>query len=73
MSGAGPVQSPTGPAAYLEFWRAHPAVGPLVAADEGGLVESYLLHDLTPADDGSGEWISNSVLAATRDQGRAAA
>ena len=33
-------------AAYLDFWRAHPALGPLFAGTTAGALQAYLLHDL---------------------------
>lgn len=56
--------------AYLEFWRQHPAVGPALASPAGADVAAYLLADLIPADDGSGEWISSCILEAIRADGR---
>ena len=37
------------PAAYLDFWTPHPAVGPLLSGPFGAEVERYVLHDLVPA------------------------
>ncbi len=39
-------------AAYLDFWRPHPAVGPALSGRHGAQVERYLLHDLVPGQDG---------------------
>lgn len=55
---------------YLDFWRQHPAVGPLLASPAGGAVTAYLLGDLVPAGDGSDEWVSSCVLDAIRADGR---
>lgn len=32
--------------AYLAYWRAHPALGPLLASPEGHYLSDYLVHDL---------------------------
>lgn len=54
--------------AYLEFWRQHPAVAPLLAGPHGPGVTAYLLHDLV--DDGQGQKMSSCVLDAIRGDGR---
>ncbi len=38
--------------AYLDFWRPHPAMGPILSGKHAAEAEQYLLHDLVPADDG---------------------
>lgn len=55
---------------YLDFWRQHPAVGPLLASPAEPAVTDYLLGDLVPAGDDSDEWVSSCVLAAIRADGR---
>lgn len=56
--------------AYLQFWQQHPAVGPALNSPAGADVAAYLLADLVPAQDGSGEWISSCILEAIRADGR---
>jgi len=38
------------PESYLDFWSAHPALGPAMLRPEGAAVRRYLLHDLVRAD-----------------------
>jgi len=57
------------PEAYVQFWQAHPALGPSLAGPQGPEVRRYLLHDLVPADDGTGEWVSSCRLEAVRADG----
>jgi pimeloyl-ACP methyl ester carboxylesterase len=54
--------------AYLDFWRDHPAIGPLLRGPRGPEVRRYLLHDLVPAPGGPG-WVSSCVLDAVRADG----
>lgn len=55
-----------GDAEYLDFWRAHPAIGPGFDAPWRGRLERYLLHDLVgPA----GSRQSSCVLDAVRADG----
>ena len=58
-----------GPEAYVDFWREHPAVGTALSGRQGLEVRRYLLHDLVPADDGTGEWVSSCLLEAVRADG----
>ena len=58
-----------GPEAYVNFWREHPAVGPALSGQQGPEVRRYLLHDLVPAADGTGEWVSSCRLEAVRADG----
>ena len=51
------------PAAYLDYWRAHPAIGPLLDGPSGSYLVAYLLHDLTGP---PGEMRSSSSLAGVR-------
>jgi hypothetical protein len=49
--------------AYLQYWRSHPALGPLLDGPSGGYLTAYLLHDLSgPA----GAMRSTSSLACVR-------
>jgi pimeloyl-ACP methyl ester carboxylesterase len=57
------------PGAYVEFWLAHPAVGPALTGPQGPEVRRYLLHDLVPADDDAGEWVSSCRVEAVRADG----
>ncbi len=59
-----------GPEGYLDFWRPHPAVGPALESPAGADVTAYVLTDLVPAGDGTGEWVSSCVLDAIRADGR---
>ncbi|GAB94744.1 pimeloyl-ACP methyl ester carboxylesterase [Kineosphaera limosa] len=56
--------------AYLDFWRQHPAVAPLLAGPHADAVTAYLLHDLIDAPDGSGQKVSSCVVDAIRADGR---
>lgn len=56
--------------AYLDFWRQHPAVAPLLDGPDAVDVRSYLLHDLVDAEDASGRKMSSCVLEAIRADGR---
>jgi pimeloyl-ACP methyl ester carboxylesterase len=53
-------------AAYLGFWRDHPALGPLFDGPAGGALQAYLLHDLIPRGD---DLVSTCVLDAVRADG----
>lgn len=51
--------------AYLDFWRAHPAVGEEWSAD----LEAYLRYDLVPAEDGAfRSRVSEDAVRADSDQ-----
>lgn len=52
---------------HLEFWRQHPAVGPLFGTDTEPDLVAYLDHDLHP--DGEGAFRSSCSLAAVRADG----
>ncbi len=56
------------PAAYLQFWSAHPALGPILDGPAGEAARGYIEHDLVddPAD---GQWRSTCVLEAVRADG----
>lgn len=53
-------------AAYLDFWRKHPAIGPGLDAPYGDLLTAYLRHDLVGR---NGERRSSCVLEAVRADG----
>lgn len=53
---------------YLAFWDAHPALGPVLRGPAGDAARAYVLHDLVPAEDGSG-WRSSCVLEAVKADG----
>lgn len=55
------------PAAYVEFWSEHPAIGPALRGPAGDAVRAYLEHDLVPAREG--QWRSSCVLEAVRADG----
>lgn len=55
------------PDAYLEFWRAHPALGPALDGPRGPDVRRYVLHDLVETEEG--DWVSSCVLDAIRADG----
>lgn len=55
--------------AYLDFWRAHPALGPALRGPAGETVRRYVLHDLVPASDAAGSLMSSCVLEAVRADG----
>jgi pimeloyl-ACP methyl ester carboxylesterase len=57
----------TGPDAYLDFWRAHPALGPALGGPQSPEVRQYVLHDLIQTD--LGDWVSSCVLEAIRADG----
>lgn len=54
------------PAAYVEFWSEHPALGPALRGPAGDALRAYLEHDLVPAD---GQWRSSCVIEAVRADG----
>lgn len=56
--------------AYLAYWEAHPAVGPLLAGPAGETTRRYILHDLIPAQDGD-DFVSSCILEAVREDGGA--
>ncbi len=58
-----------GPAEYLEFWAAHPSLGPALRGDSGEAVRQYLAHDLVEDEEQSGTWRSTCVLDAVRADG----
>lgn len=53
-------------AAYLDFWREHPAIGPGLTTPYGELLTAYLRHDLVGHD---GDRRSSCVLDAVRADG----
>lgn len=55
------------PEAYVDFWRDHPAVGPLLAGPHAAQVEAYLTHDLVRGDDDA--WRSSCVPDVIRADG----
>jgi pimeloyl-ACP methyl ester carboxylesterase len=55
------------PAAYVEFWSEHPAIGPALRGPAGDAVRAYLEHDLVATDDG--QWRSSCVIDAVRADG----
>lgn len=55
--------------AYLDFWQAHPALGPALRGEAGDAVRRYVLHDLVPADDAPDQLKSSCVLDAVRADG----
>lgn len=58
--------------AYLEFWQAHPALGPTLRGEAGEAVRRYVLHDLVEADgadEAPGALKSSCVLEAVRADG----
>ncbi|MDN5794516.1 MAG: alpha/beta hydrolase [Intrasporangium sp.] len=56
-----------GPAAYVQFWSEHPAVGPALRGTAGDAVRAYLEHDLVPTEDDG--WRSSCVLDVIRADG----
>lgn len=57
-------------AAHLGFWRQHPALGALLAGGPvADAVRRYLDHDLVPAPDVPGQWMSSCFLEAVRADG----
>lgn len=59
-----------GPAAYLEFFADHPALGPLLAGPDASIVRAYLDHDLRPSSTEPGRYVSSCSLDAVRADGR---
>lgn len=56
--------------AHLDFWRDHPAVGPVLAGGPAAeSVRRYLDHDLVPAPDAPGRLMSSCILDAVRADG----
>lgn len=55
--------------AYLDFWRAHPALGPALRGETGEAVRRYVLHDLVPTVEAPGQLRSSCVLEAVRADG----
>lgn len=56
--------------AHLDFWRAHPAVGPVLAGGPAAeSVRRHLDHDLVPAPDAPGLLMSSCILEAVRADG----
>lgn len=56
-------------AAYVEFWQAHPALGPVLRGEAGEAVRRYVLHDLVRVADDPEEYASSCVLDAVRADG----
>jgi len=56
------------PAAYLGFWSAHPALGPVLDGPGGDAARAYIRHDLVQ-DPTDGQWHSSCVLDAVRADG----
>ncbi|MBW8731055.1 MAG: alpha/beta fold hydrolase, partial [Terrabacter sp.] len=56
------------PAAYLGFWSAHPALGPVLRGPGGDAARAYIEHDLVH-DASDGQWRSTCVLEAVRADG----
>ena len=56
------------PAAYLAFWSAHPALGPVLDGPGGDAARAYIEHDLVQ-DPSDGRWRSTCVLDAVRADG----
>lgn len=65
---------------YLDFWKQHPALGPVLAGPHAQMVRDYLAHDLVPVHEptpdgpgadaqGTGPWRSSCVLDAVRADG----
>ena len=54
---------------YLDFWSAHPALGPALQSEAGEAVRQYVLHDLVPAPEDPGRLVSSCVLDAVRSDG----
>ena len=54
---------------YLDFWSAHPALGPALQSEAGDAVRQYVLHDLVPAPDDPGRLTSSCVIDAVRVDG----
>lgn len=54
-------------AAYLDLWRGHPALGPILAGRHGSEVQQYLLHDLVP--DAAGGVRSSCAIEVIRADG----
>lgn len=62
----------TGPDAYLDFWAAHPALGPLLDGPLRQQVANHLLHDLIAREnpgDGPAVFVSSCVKEAIRADG----
>ncbi|WP_404387137.1 alpha/beta hydrolase [Humibacillus xanthopallidus] len=73
------------PAAYLDFWGRHPALGPVLRGPAGEAARLYITHDLVDASeddsgdaaagdgagdgDGDGRWRSSCSLEAVRADG----
>ena len=63
------------PAAYLDFWGRHPALGPVLRGAGGEAARRYIEHDLVRdggsdgADESDGPWRSTCSLAAVRADG----
>jgi pimeloyl-ACP methyl ester carboxylesterase len=56
-------------ASYVEFWEAHPGLGPVLRGDAGEAARRYVLHDLVPTAEAPGEFVSSCVLDAVRADG----
>ncbi|GAA2039138.1 alpha/beta fold hydrolase [Terrabacter terrae] len=56
------------PAAYLQFWSAHPALGPILDGPGGDAARAYIEHDLVQ-DPSDRQWRSTCVLDAVRADG----
>lgn len=57
------------PAAYIGFWEAHPALGPVLRGPAGEAARRYIRHDLVEDPERPGEWRSSCVLDAVRADG----
>lgn len=60
-----------GPDDYLDVWRRHPAVGPVLAGEHGPELRRHLLHDLVRRDEAGDQagWVSSCRLDAVRADG----
>lgn len=54
------------PEAGLDLWQRHPALGPVLRGPHGLLAREHLRHDLVPAPDGCGDWVSSCALDVVR-------
>ncbi|WP_323098586.1 alpha/beta fold hydrolase [Intrasporangium sp. YIM S08009] len=58
-----------GPGEYLDFWKKHPALGPVLDGPGGDAARAYIEHDLVEDPDAPGSWHSTCVLDAVRADG----
>ncbi|EWT01896.1 alpha/beta hydrolase [Intrasporangium oryzae NRRL B-24470] len=56
-------------AAYVSFWEAHPALGPVLRGSAGDAARRYIAHDLVADPEHPAEWRSTCVLDAVRADG----